>query len=394
LTVDVIDGGSGYAIISINTPGTGYTNGDVVTVTNGGMSDSFTIVFSGTNSWEFDVNGAIVFPDATIQTTAFIPTTYATTGSNTFIGNQVVTGSGIFTSGLTITGSVIAPSITGSLQGTSSWSRNSISSSYPIAVSGLTIYTPFNVSGFSTDNSIFLGYSAGNLATNAYSSYFIGSYAGTNATNTNNSNFIGNEAGYQATNANNSNFIGSNVGKTATNAAYSNFLGISVGIDATNAIFSNFIGTGTGVNAASASYSTLIGYNVGSNPGNSYQSIKSNNIIIGTNITLANGRQDSINLGGLIFGTGSYSTTSGNAFSGSANGRIGINQPLPLYSLDVSGSGNYTNGLTITGSVNITETINLKPMNPLPTGTLGQLAVSSSNDLYFYNGASWVNISI
>ncbi len=106
LTVDVIDGGSGYAIISINTPGTGYTNGDVVTVTNGGMSDSFTIVFSGTNSWEFDVNGAIVFPDATIQTTAFIPTTYATTGSNTFIGNQVVTGSGIFTSGLTITGSV------------------------------------------------------------------------------------------------------------------------------------------------------------------------------------------------------------------------------------------------------------------------------------------------
>jgi hypothetical protein len=79
LTVDVIDGGSGYAIISINTPGTGYLNGDVITVTNGGMSDSFTISIAGRNSWTFGSNGNLTFPDATVQATAWtgIPGPYA-----------------------------------------------------------------------------------------------------------------------------------------------------------------------------------------------------------------------------------------------------------------------------------------------------------------------------
>jgi hypothetical protein len=282
LTVDVIDGGSGYAIISINTPGTGYTNGDVVTVTNGGMSDSFTIVFSGTNSWEFDVNGAIVFPDATIQTTAFIPTTYATTGSNTFIGNQVVTGSGIFTSGLTITGSLTAPTITGSLEGTSSWSRNSISSSYPIAISGNTVYTPFSVSNFSTSDSIFLGFNAGTDATNADSSIFLGGYSGIYATNAYSSIFLGNTAGGGGVNAHYSNFLGNNAGGNATYASNSNFLGKFAGFNASKAYNSNFIGQDVGneavesyhsnflgyfvgVNAVSASFSTLIGYKTGYN---------------------------------------------------------------------------------------------------------------------------------
>ena len=104
----------------------------------------------------------------------------------------------------------------------------------------------------------------------------------------------------------------------------------------------------------SASFSTLIGYRVGDNVDTvAASSIKSNNIIIGTNITLNSGRQDSINLGGLIFGTGSYSTIAGNPFSGSANGRIGINQPLPQFNFDVSGSGRYTNGLTVTGSFDL-----------------------------------------
>jgi hypothetical protein len=36
---------------------------------------------------------AIGFADLTVQTTAFVPTTYATTGSNSFNGNQTITGS-------------------------------------------------------------------------------------------------------------------------------------------------------------------------------------------------------------------------------------------------------------------------------------------------------------
>jgi uncharacterized coiled-coil protein SlyX len=49
-----------------------------------------------------------------------------------------------------------------------------------------------------------------------------------------------------------------------------------------------------------------------------------------------------------------------------------------------------TRGLVVTGSVSITETMKLKPLNPLPAGTIGDLAVSGSH-LYFYNGA-WTQL--
>jgi hypothetical protein len=139
------------------------------------------------------------------------------------------------------------------------------------------------------------------------------------------------------------------VEKRATNGT-GFFIGNNAGDSAVNAEFSNFLGHSAGGGAASASYSNLIGFQVGVKIGSS-PGIGKNNTIIGSNITLENGRQDSINIGGLIFGTGSYSTLVGNPFSGSANGRIGINQPLPVFNLDVSGSGRYTNGLTVTGSL-------------------------------------------
>ena len=249
---------------------------------------------------------------------------------------------------------------------TASWANNAVSSSYPIAVTGSTIYSRLNTTAFSTVNSIFLGNNAGNAATNANgsnfigsntgnaainanSSNFIGSSAGGLATNASQSNFIGSSAGTFSTNANNSNFIGNLAGAEAENAFQSNFIGQNAGLGATNANNSNFIGNSAGSAASNASYSILIGTNVGKKV--SGTGIGSNNIIIGTNITFTDGRQDSINLGGIIFGTGSYSTTTGNPFSGSANGRIGINVPLPIYSLDVSGSGNFTNNLTSTGSI-------------------------------------------
>jgi hypothetical protein len=204
-------------------------------------------------------------------------------------------------------------------------------------------------------NSNFLGNSAGYQATNAGSSNFLGPQAGQEATNANDSNFLGSGVGYQATNASNSNFLGSGVGEGATNASLSNFLGQNSGYQATNANNSNFLGQNSGYQATnannsnflgnsagrtavSASYSTLIGYNVGNN-GSGTRTINTNNIIIGTNISLPSQSRHCINLGGLIFATGSYSTTTGNAFSSSvANGRVGINTFNPQYNLHVSGS--------------------------------------------------------
>jgi hypothetical protein len=60
---------------------------------------------------------------------------------------------------------------------------------------------------------------------------------------------------------------------------------------------------------------------------------------------------------------------------------------------------NYTDGritalktLDVTGSVNITDVLKLAQKNPLPTGAVGQLAVSASN-LYYHNGSTWSQIN-
>jgi hypothetical protein len=46
----------------------------------------------------------------------------------------------------------------------------------------------------------------------------------------------------------------------------------------------------------------------------------------------------------------------------------------------------------ITGSVNITSVMTLAQQSPLPTGSVGSLAVSGSN-LFYYNGSSWSQIN-
>ena len=91
------------------------------------------------------------------------------------------------------------------------------------------------------------------------------------ATQKNNSVFIGNEDTVVSTNANNSNFFGIDSGLNATSAAYSNLFGYKAGAFFTDSGITN--------------------------------NISSNNIIIGTNISLTNL-------------TGSFPVTSGQTLSG------------------------------------------------------------------------------
>lgn len=365
-----------------------------------------------------------------------------------------VSGSTIMSGSLTVTNG-----ITGSLFGTASWAQNAISSSYPIAITGSTIYSIGTGAGGptfdanSTYRNVFLGWQAG-VSSSAYESIiignnagfraspgyatFIGLEAGYSASNANESNFIGLSAGSRATNASNSNFLGKNAGFQASEAPFSTFLGGSAGAFATNAYDSTFVGFSAGASAinayksqfvgeaageearnaynssiigyfagyyarnannavfigesagayaASASYSILIGKQAGASPGGDQtKTIGSNNIIIGHNLTLPTGRKNSINLGAIIFATGSY-FSSGNPdfdytlFSGSANGRVGINQPTPTQALDVS------------GSVQISQVLVLPSQNPLPVGQpTGSFAVSGSGvdcKPYFWNGSTW-----
>jgi len=64
----------------------------------------------------------------------------------------------------------------------------------------------------------------------------------------------------------------------------------------------------------------------------------------------------------------------------------------PGYKLHVSGSGNFTNNLTVTGSATISNILTLTPQDPLPSGVpTGSFAVSSSvpPKPYFYDGTVW-----
>jgi hypothetical protein len=90
---------------------------------------------------------------------------YIGIATTTPVYNLDVSGSGRFTDSLIVTGSLIAPTITGSLQGTSSWANNTISSSFALTASLAPLYvlnsrtSSFATTGSNTfkDNQIVTG---------------------------------------------------------------------------------------------------------------------------------------------------------------------------------------------------------------------------------------------
>jgi hypothetical protein len=164
--------------------------------------------------------------------------------------------------------------------------------------SGTTVFTnntggTFSVSGFST---------GGPISTSGTSLY--SNNPQTSGFSTNNTIAFGSLAGQGATNANNSNFLGQNAGYGAINA----------------------------------SYSTLIGYQAGYAVSTS-DSIGSNNIIIGANITLSAGTTNSLNIGNVLYGINTYSTTAGNpSVTPQATGKIGVGVVTPTANLHIAAS--------------------------------------------------------
>ena len=126
--------------------------------------------------------------------------------------------------------------------------------------------------------------------------------------------------------------MGYQAGYHANNVCNSNFLGYQAGYYANNACYSNFLGYQAGKSACSSPYSTFIGYNAGSG------GTGSNNVIIGTNISLFPTCANMLNIGGVIFACGLHSTTTGypicTAVSG---GKVGINTETPSTDFHVCG---------------------------------------------------------
>ena len=276
------------------------------------------------------------------QTASFILTSQTssmTVGTASYVSSSNVYGPDGFNSILTA-----SYSHTASLAFAIVGGASAVSSSYPFNVTGSTIYS-FNSNRLGTTiynvptyQNIIIGESAAASASfDITSSIFFGNYAGYRLKRSVHVIYIGENAGQSTIDVTGSAFIGYNAG-TSTKAIFSNFIGYNAGSNAVLASNSNFIGYNTGRGAVSASYSTLIGYQSGYKTGSGVVGIGNNNIIIGTNITLDDRRSDSINIGGILFGTGSYSNINGRPYSGSAVGRIGINTINPTYNLHVSGT--------------------------------------------------------
>lgn len=176
-----------------------------------------------------------------------------------------------------------------------------------------------------TDNEISVG----------FDNTFLGTSAGYGITDVERSVFMGASAGSSATSAKYSNFLGSQAGQGATSAERSNFLGESAGYIATGAHHSNFFGTYAGMAATNASYSNLFGYAAGK--AFSGNNIGSNNIIIGTNISLPNGVSNAVNIGGVLFAKGTHSSLIGNpsVVAMNTDPMVGIGIANPLYTLHV-----------------------------------------------------------
>lgn len=304
-------------------------------------SDSVTVSGSLILSGSLVVEAGLVLGvTASNATTA----SFATTAS--YLLGSITSASYASTASYVVTASTASYVAATNVDGTVTYATYAVSASYApttapiIDISGSTIYTTDpDTAGFSTVSGIFLGDNAGTDATGADYSVFIGAFAGQNATTADNAVFIGASAGDGATDSNAGVFIGNTAGQYATNADHSVFIGLGAGASATTAQQAVFLGEAAGANALNAANSTLIGYQAGALGGGT-TGVGSNNIIIGTNITLPDDAVDSINIGGIIFATGSYNDTgAANPFSGSVAGaKVGIGTNTPEYTLDISGS--------------------------------------------------------
>jgi len=207
-----------------------------------------------------------------------------------------------------------------------------------------------------------------------------GSYAGTNA---NYSVFLGNGAGAgsggSGTSSDYAVHIGNGAGALATQSLYSIFMGNMAGSYASAGYYMNAQGYQTGMHNPSQ-YSFLAGWNVAHySPGVTGSVLTgTNDIIIGKNITL-NGQSNAINLGGVIFATGTYNSTSGQpSYVGQSNGNMGVSIPNPTARLHLPG------GTTAAG----TASLKIASGYLLPTKEAGAIENDGNHIYYTDNSAN------
>lgn len=174
--------------------------------------------------------------------------------------------------------------------------------------------------------------------TSSWSSYF-GKGAGRYSSNHFNSTFIGAETGNYTDTISNSFILGFNTAYGASNISngfiVSDYAGQGINGSSNDIIIGQYAGrylTGT-------SHNILIGFNAGTEvAGNATGNY---NVIIGTNVTLPDGTNNGLNIGGVLFGTGLNSDTTGDPkHNPTSTGKIGIGTNAPNGVFDVVSTTN------------------------------------------------------
>jgi hypothetical protein len=189
---------------------------------------------------------------------------------------------------------------------------------------------------------------------------------------------------------------GLGVSSTSTNAI---FLGESAGLSSNASAFAIFIGHQAGYqaggnNGASICLGSQAGYGangierctiIGNRAGLNF--IGTNNIIIGTNISLPNNTNNAINIGNVLYGVNIYDQFAGiPSLVPTTGGRIGIGivTPAPSAKLDISST---THGFLIPRMITANRDAIVTPATGL------QIYNTSTNLLDFWNGSVWSNVS-
>jgi hypothetical protein len=421
--------------------GTGSSTINTVLV-NSSNTELFKVLDDGTTT----VNGSLTVANGDVSvvtgSTNYLRI-FPSTG-NTFIGSTPVDGGfkldvngttrlqGALTvsaGGATVTGNTV---LSGSLNVSGSVTSTGILTTYNASIASL----PVILRGGNNDSSIFIGGStmAGSAGTRnvvidptgTYSTFGVGGVgqnviigrAASAITTGGNNVIIGNHGGQVTTGAYNV-FIGTHNGESFTfNTASRQILFISTGVTGTEgttkAIPSDpqgwsFIGGTTGAVATNKFY-------FGAAPffNHPYPASLSNldffapsatgSDFLGGSFTINAGRGTGTgSAGDVIFATattGSTGTTvqtlSNRVWVKGHTGFVGIGVANPSYTLDVSGSGDFSGGLTVTGSATINDILVITPRTTTPANPAsGSIIVSGSGATirpYFWDGSTWTQM--
>lgn len=264
--------------------------------------------------------------------------TFATTGSNTFVGNQGITGS------IVVSGSISQKGVGGN--GNIVIGEAPLTNMTTEAVYNVIIGQNAGILNSSGSSNVYVGRSAGILNQIGNSNVMVGTYAGYNAKGSqnvyigesaggqnisgnyniaighqagynnkvNSNTFIGFQSGFQNTSGSANTFVGERSGESNTIGGNNSFFGGASGRD--NSVGSNntFIGQNAGQQNTSGSYSTFIGSQAGT-----YTTTGNNNTFVGAQAGILN----TLGYSNAFFGDNSgYNNTTAyeNTFVGSFSG--------------------------------------------------------------------------